>query len=170
MATSWESHVLHLVEMFLVNNQWKCFKIPEMLSFAESNSFWGGKLFSLIFVPFHWFDQKKSFPSNQNFSSGFVPFQTHWEKITFLVILSIFSEIVTFYTLKRSLFVNFRRKCFKGPEMLSCMCHIMKSNTIFGNICPILLVWSKKVISIKSKYILRIYPVSNSLKKKQLSV
>ena len=33
---------------------------PEMLIFAVCGSFWGAKIFLVIFVPFHMFDKKKS--------------------------------------------------------------------------------------------------------------
>ena len=46
----------------------KCFKTPEKLSLAVvCGSFWGGKQFLVILVLFHWFDQKKLFPSNKIF-------------------------------------------------------------------------------------------------------
>ncbi len=70
----------------------KCFKTSEKLNLAVCGSFCGGKTFSLKFVLFHWFDQKKFVSIKSKFSSGFAPFQTCLEKITFWVILSSFRD------------------------------------------------------------------------------
>ena len=43
------------------------FPNPRKLNLAVCGTFCGGKLFSVIFVPFHRFYQKKLFSSNQNF-------------------------------------------------------------------------------------------------------
>ena len=48
--------------------------------------------FSVI-VPFHWFEEKKLFPSNQKLSSRFIPLQTRLEKILPDVFLASFWDV-----------------------------------------------------------------------------
>ena len=128
------------------------------------NNFEEKKLFSVIFVPFQWFNQKRSFLSNQNISSRFFPFQTHWEKISFCVILSFLLRWSLFIH-QREVFCLFPAKSFKTPETLSlAACGSICGAKFFRYYLSHFTYLTKKVIYFKSKPLLTISPFTDSLK------
>ncbi len=94
----------------------KYFIKQEKISLAVCGSIWWGKTFFVIFVPFHWFNQKSCFIQTK-FSSGFSPFQTCWEKIISENFWASFWEFHVFDP-KREFFSQFLRKCFKTRKSL----------------------------------------------------
>ncbi len=98
---------------------------------------------------------KKFFHSKSTFSSGFAPFQTFEKKLS-AYFLTYFYDSHVFQT-KCEVSIIFRKNAYKYRKILfSCMWLILRRKTIFFNICPISLVWPKKVVSIKSKHFFRI--------------
>ena len=76
-------------------------KQQEKHCLAVCGSFCGEKQFLLIFVPFYWFDQKHLFKQIQIFLR-ICPFSNLLRKTNFLSISVLLSEIVNFWTKKRS--------------------------------------------------------------------
>ena len=89
---------------------WKCFKTKGRHSLSVCGSFWGEKQFLLIFVPLYWFDQKQLFKLIQIFL-WICPFSI-LRKAYLPSISKILSERVKFL-IKKKIFSEFPRKCFK---------------------------------------------------------
>ena len=109
-ASFWESHFLIKRDVFSEFPR-KNFKTTGKHILAVCGSFCWGKHFLLIFVPFCWFDQKKLFKQIQIFLR-ICPFSNLLRKTNFLSISVQVSEM-SFFFIKREVFSEFHRKCFK---------------------------------------------------------
>ena len=140
-----------------VNFREKQFKTPEKLSLALCGSFWGGKPFWVIFVPFHKFDQKKLFPSNKNISSGFFPFSNLLRKNNFRVIIeqSLFWPKRSFLSISAKMLQNTRKT------------YLAVCGFLWGKTFSVLFVpfhwFDQKCCFLQIKNFLRIFPFSNLL-------
>ena len=102
--------------------------------------------------------------NKSNFSSGFAPFNM-LRKTNFLNISVLVSEKVTFLTKTRSslwispkLLQNNRKEKFRNMWLS------LVTKTIFVNICPLLLVWSKTVVLTNPNFP-QVLPLSNMVRK-----
>ena len=89
---------------------------------------------------------KNSCLNKSKISSGFAPFK-HGKKTIFLTISMLITEIVTFMSKKKSslrispkMLQNNRKALFSSMWLTSCR------KTVFVNIFPLLMVWSKTVV------------------------
>ena len=145
----------YLKENFSVNFTENASKQRGKHSLAVCSSFWGEIQFLLIFVLFYWFDQKKLFKQIQ-FFLRICAISNLLRKTNFLSISVLLSEIVTFLNKKRS-FQWISPKMLQNNRKLwfSCMWHILSRKIVFVSICPLLLVWSKKLFK-QIQFFLRI--------------
>ena len=89
----------------------KCYKTTEEYSLKVLGSFWGVKKFSLIFSLFNCFVHKCCLQLIQ-ICLWICPFSNLLRKTNFPSISELLSERVIFW-LKREVFIEFPRKCFK---------------------------------------------------------
>ncbi len=73
-------------------------------------------MFSVIIVPFHWFDKKKSFPSNQNLHD--LHLFTHVKKMFLSEEFLASYRASHFLVLQYNFFVNFRKNALKHQKSL----------------------------------------------------
>ena len=102
-------------------------------------------IFFLEFGPFYWFDQKVLF---QNFLIllRIYPFK-HVKKNKLSDYFRAPLEIVFFWTKKiNSLWIFPKLIQNNIKALFSCMCLTLEWKTVFVRVCPILLVWSKRVV------------------------
>ena len=102
-------------------------------------------IYFLEFVPFHWFDQKVLF---QKFLIllRIYPFK-HVKKNKLSDYFSAPFEIPFFWTKKiNSLWIFPKLIQNNIRALFSCMCLTLECKTVFVRVCPILLVWSKRVV------------------------
>ena len=102
-------------------------------------------IFFLEFVPFYWFDQKVLF---QKFLIllRIYPFK-HVKKNKLSDYFSAPFEIGFFFNKKiNSLWIFPRLIQNNIKALFSCMCLTLECKTVFVRVCPILLVWSKRVV------------------------
>ena len=91
----------------------------------------GEKQFLLTFVPFYWFDQKHLFKQIQIFLR-ICPFSHLLRKTNFLCISVFFSEILSFWTKKRSfLWITPKMLQNKRKTLFSCMWYTLRRKTCF---------------------------------------
>ena len=148
----------------------KCFKTTEKHSLAVCGSFCGKKEFLLIFDPFYGFEQNGLFSSNQNFLLDLPLSKIVW-KTNYLSLSDLLSEIVTFLTKKNSfqwivpkMLQNNRRAYF------SCMWLTLREKKIFVYICPVLLLWTKRIVYNKSNFLLDLLLFKSVEKKNFLNI
>ena len=97
------------------------------------------------FVPFYWFDQKVLF---QKFLIllRINPFK-HVKKNKLSDYFSAPFEIAFFWTKKiNSLWIFPKLIQNSIKALFSCMCLTLEWKTVFVRVCPILLVWSKRIV------------------------
>ena len=95
---------------------------------------------------------KKVVYTKSKFSPGFSPFQTCWEKWSFWVFLSFFLRVT--FLIKNRIFLWISPKMFQNNRKawFSCLWHIFSWKTVFVNICPVILLWTKRVVYNRSKF------------------
>ena len=129
---------------------WICPKILQNNRKAQFSCMWlnlGRKTVYIFYLsPFTGLI-KNNCLNKSKFASGFAPFQTLVRKTNFLSISVLVSEIVTFLTKKRSsLWISPKILQNNRKAEFSCMWLNLGRKTVFVNINPLLLVWSKTVV------------------------
>ena len=124
----------------------KNIKTTEKHSLAVCGTVWGEIQKKLIFVPFHWFDQKELFRQIQIFLR-ICPFSNMLRKTNFVSISLLLTEIVTFWS-KKKVLCEFPPKCFKTivNHSLAVCCSLWGEKKFLFYICSLSLVWSKTVV------------------------
>ena len=114
--------------------------------------------------PFHWFDQKELFKQIQIFLR-ICPFSNMLRKTNFVSISVLLSEIVTFWSKKRSsLWISSKMLQNNRKTWFSCMWLTLERKAFFFNISTLSPVWSKTLFK-QIQIILKIWPFSNVLRK-----
>ena len=97
----------------------------------------------LIFVPFYWFDQKKV---KSKYSKDF-PLFKHVKKNKLSEFLCAhFWESLFGQKKRSSLWFSPKNASKQQKSKFCCMWFILRTKTVFVNICPLLQVWSKTVV------------------------
>ena len=122
--------------MFFVNFRKNASKHQKSLVYLYV-AYFGDQNCFLINVPFHWFDKKKSFLSNQTFLHDLPLF-----KLVKKIFLSAEFK-ASFVTLlyQNMFFCHFPLNCFKTTEKLSlAVCGLFCGAKLFSDKCPVSLV------------------------------
>ena len=135
---------------FLLKREVLCEFPPKYSQTTEKHFFflcvalWVKNLFLLIFRTFYWFNKKKMFKQIQIFLRICVV-SNMLRKKKFLSISVLHSKIVTF-RLKREFSVNFPKMLQNNRKAyFTCIWLTLGRKTVFINICPLPLIWSKKL-------------------------
>ena len=140
IATFW------LKREFFCEYPQKYFKTTEKHCLAVCGSLWGEQLFFLIFLPIYWFDQIQLFKQIQ-ILLRICPFSNLLRKKNLSEYFCVLFRDSHFWTKKRSfqwicpkLLQNNRKAKFR------CMGLIFWRKTVFVNIWPLLLFWTKTIV------------------------
>ena len=131
-----------------ISSLWISPKMLQNNSKAYVSSMWltlRRKIFLLIFIPFTGLI-KNSCLNKSKFSSS-LPLLSMVRKTNFLSISVFFSEIVTFMSEKKSsLWISPKMLQNNRKAWFSSISHTLWRKTVFVNIYPLVLVWTKKIV------------------------